>query len=291
MNLRPHTHIAAALVLPFALGACDPLSDDGRIANSANLSLAGCDALAIGSCNQEVFSGVVAKFVENGDTGELSIRFVTVTANEDGTFTYDDGDTEVVLEQTGANVYQGTTTNASFLTVDAGLLATGVAAGTTDSIAEDDLIVGVGGYHTDSDVIPTEGLALYEGDASFNLVVSGLDASGSSQLSVNFGNSTADLYAYVGAGTIDSFTSLESLNMQINGYTFTSSNIALYDGATKVDFEDVTGADSDGAAAGMFFGPVDTNGNPIEFGAVAILSGDDDKLIMITAGDITAPSP
>ena len=291
MFLQTPARIASALILPFIVTGCDPLSDDGRIANFANQSLAGCDTLALGSCNEEVFSGVVAKLVEDADSGELSIRFVTVTANEDGTFTYDDGETEVVLEQTGANFYQGTTTNASFLTADVGLSATGIAAGTTDAILEDDLIVGVGGYHTDSGAIPTEGLALYAGDASFNLLVSGLDADGSSQLGVNFGNSTADLYAYVGGGTIDSFTRLESLNMTINGYTFTSNNIALYDGPTKVDFEDVTGADSDGAAAGMFFGPVDTNGNPIEFGAVAILSGDDDKLVMITAGDITSPSP
>ena len=291
MYLRPSAHVATVFILPFALGACDPLSYDGRIANSANQSLAGCDTLAVGSCNQEVFSGVVAKFVEDADTGELSIRFVTVTDNGDGTYTYDDGDTEVVLEQTGVNVYQGTTTNASFLTADAGLVATGLAAGTTDSILVDDLIIGVGGYHTDADVIPTEGLALYEGDASFHLLISGVNGTGSSELGVNFGNSTADLYAYVESGAIDSFTRLESLSMNISGYTFTSNNIALYDGATKVDFEDVTGADSDGAAAGMFFGPVDTNGNPIEFGAVAILSGDDDKLIMYTAGGITSPSP
>ncbi len=291
MNLRPSAHIAAAFVLPIALGACDDLNDDGRIANSANLSLAGCDTLALGSCNQEVFSGVVAKFVEDDATGQLSIRFVTVTDNGDGTYTYDDGETEVVLEQTGLNVYQGTTTDASFLTADAGLLAAGYAAGTTDSVAQDDLIVGVGGYHTDSDVIPNDGTALYEGAAGFQLLVSGKDGTGTSELSVNFGNSTADLYAYVDAGTIDSFTRLESLNMTIDGYTFTSSTVDLYDGATELALDDVTGADSDGAAAGMFFGPVDTNGNPIEFGAVAIVSGDDDKLIMYTAGDITFPSP
>lgn len=289
MFLQTPVRVATAFILPFIVTGCDPLSDDGRIANSANQSLAGCDTLAIGSCNQEVFSGVIAKFVENEDTGELSIRFVTVTDNGDGTYTYDDGETEIVVEQTGLNTFEGTTTNASFTTTDAGLLAAGFAEGTTDSILEDDLIVGVGGWHTDADAVPTTGTALYEGDASFQLVISGLDATGSSELSVNFGNSTADLYAYVGAGAIDSFTRLESLDMNISGYTFTSNDIALYDGATEVAFEDVTGADSDGAAAGMFFGPVDANGNPIEFGAVAILSGDDDKLIMYTAGDITSP--
>lgn len=291
MSMQPSVRVAASVVLSLAAVGCDPLSDDGTVANVANQSLAGCDTLAMGSCNQEVFSGVVAKFVEDEDTGELSIRFVTVTDNGDGTFTYDDGETEIVLEQTGANTYEGTTTNASFTTTDAGLQAAGFAEGTTDSILEDDLIIGVGGYHTDADVIPTEGVALYEGVANFHLVVSDLDAAGSSELSVNFGNSTADLYAYVESGAIDSFTTLESLDMNISGYTFTSSNIALYDGPTEVDFLDVTGADSDGAAAGMFFGPVDANGNPIEFGAVAILSGDDDKLIMYTAGDITTPSP
>jgi hypothetical protein len=288
MFLQTPARIASALILPFIVTGCDPLSDDGRIANFANQSLAGCDSLAVGSCNQEVFSGVVAKFVEDADTGELSIRFVTVTDNGDGTFTYDDGETEVVLEETAPNTYAGTTTAALFTATDAGLLAAGFGEGTTDG---DDMIIGVGGYHTDADVIPTEGLALYEGDANFHLVVSDLEAAGRSELSVNFGNSTADLYAYVESGAIDSFTRLESLNMTIDGYTFTSNDIALYDGGTEVDFEDVTGADSDGAAAGMFFGPIDTNGNPIEFGAVAILSGDDDKLIMYTAGDITSPSP
>lgn len=282
--------IAPALILPFIVAGCDALSDDGRIANSANQSLAGCDTLAIGSCNQEVFSGVVAKFVEDAGTGELAIRFVTVTDNGDGTYTYDDGETEIVLEQTGLNTFEGTTTNALFTTTDAGLQAATPAEGTTDSVLEDDLIVGIGGYHTDADVIPTEGSALYEGDASFHLVIADLDATGSSDLSVDFGSSTADLYAYVEGGAIDSFTMMEA-NMNISGYTFTSNDITLYDGATEVEFATVTGADSDAAAAGMFFGPVDTNGNPIEFGAVAILSGDDDKLIMYTAGDITSPSP
>lgn len=281
--------IPAVIFLPLTIMGCNELTYDGTIANSANLSLAGCDTLATGSCNQEVFSGVVAKFVENSGSGDLTIRFVTVTDNGDGTYTYNDGQDKIVLTQTGLNTYEGTTTNASFLTTDAGLQAATFVEGTTDDILNPDLIAGVGGYQTDADVIPTSGTALYEGLSNFQLVTSGDAADGTSELYVDFGAGTADLYAYVGAGTITDFTRLESLNMTINGYTFTSGDVDLYNGGASVPLSDVTGANSDGAAAGMFFGPVDTNGNPIEFGAVAIVSGDSDKLIMYTAGDITSP--
>ena len=97
MFLRASPLSGAVFTLPFALGACDPVNNDGRIANSPNQALAGCGLTAL-SCNPEgVSSGLVAKLVGDPDTGELVIRFVTLTKNEDGSFTYDDGEDDVDL--------------------------------------------------------------------------------------------------------------------------------------------------------------------------------------------------
>lgn len=289
MYLRPSVHIAAAFVLPFALGACDELSDDGRIANSPNDALAGCEN-TLGSCNPEgVTSGLVAKLEGDPDTGELSIRFVTLTKNDDGSFTYDDGDDEVELADLGGGVYSaagGELTLDEVLT----LVAPGVVVSQLDdanSSVGSDKLYGILGYHTDASAITDSAtVATYSGDAEFNLLVSGKSAIGTSDLTVNFAEGSAELIAVVGVGDITSFDKLVSSNMAIEGYSFTGTQIELSNGGLDVDLDDVVGDDTRDAAAGMFFGNVDADDYPVEFGAVGVVTGDDDKLLLLTTGEL-----
>lgn len=145
MVLRLSARIASFLVLSFFAAGCDPLSDDETVTNVATQPLSGCDALAIGSCNQAVLSGPAAKVVQDEGAAELSIRLVMVNGNGDLTYTCDDGETEIVLQQFSANTFEGTIAKASFASADVGSQAATLADGTKDTILEGDPIAGIGG--------------------------------------------------------------------------------------------------------------------------------------------------
>ena len=287
MFLRASPLSAVVFTLPFALGACDPVNNDGRIANSPNQALAGCGLTAL-SCNPEgVSSGLVAKLVGDPDTGELVIRFVTLTKNEDGSFTYDDGEDEVDLVDEGGGVYSST---GSLLTLNEVLSESGALLTKLDSENSDidgDVLFGFLGYHTDaSEITNSATIATYSGTAEFALLASGLSGTGTSSLTVNFNAGDAELIALIDDGTITGFDKLVSSNMTVEGYSFTGNEISLYDGGLEVDLDDVVGADTNDAAAGMFFGNVDGDGYPVEYGAVAVVTGDDDKLLVLADGDL-----
>ena len=289
MYLRASAHITAALILPFALGGCDELNDlnyDGRIANSPNDALAGCKGLL--TCNPEgVSSGLVAKLEGNPDTGELVIRFVTLTRNEDGSFTYDDGEDEVDMVDLGGGLYSSA---GSLLTLDEALSKSGVLLTKLDEENSDidgDVLYGFLGYHTDASVITDSATkATYSGTAEFELLASGSSGTGTSALTVNFNTGDANLTAVIDFGAITDFDTLVSSNMTVEGYSFTGNEIKLYDGGLEVDLDDVVGADTRDAAAGMFFGNVDGDGYPVEYGAVAVVTGDDDKLLVLANGEL-----
>lgn len=269
---------AALMTMMLATSACDPLSYDGKIANRADPNLEGCTYL-LASCNDTTYAGVVAKIEGDPETGDLSIRFFTLKDNEDTTYTYDDGQSDIVLD----NSLSGT--NAELTEVNLGLLATAGITGYTSLTPQQD-IYGFFGYQTDASVIRTDGVAVYYGEAVFDTVNSG-EGTGISALSVDFGGpGDADLYAVVTSGTIVSFDEMRALNMTIDGYTFTGDEVVLLLEDSPVDLDTITGNDTKTASAGMFFGPVDGDGTPIEYGAVAIISGDDDKVLLLSAGSL-----
>lgn len=255
--------------------ACGPLSYDGAVANSANNALSGCEG-TWDTCNDQVASGVVAKF-ETNDDGELTIRFMTLTDNLNETATYRDGARTVTMDVIGETTLAGL--NSYLELVDAGLESVALVGG---DVALDESVVGFVGLHTDASVIPTEGEASYFGLAGVS-TESGDYGDGLSVLEVDFGASTANLYAALTSGTLTSFNQVQSLNMEIDGYTFTGDEVVLLLNDNPVN---VTGASTAGSGAGMFFGPIDLDGNPIEYGAVAIVSGDDDRVVLLSAGSI-----
>lgn len=279
LSARPTAFLTAML----AISACDPLSYDGKIANSADANLEGCKYL-LASCNDTTYAGVVAKIEGDPETGDLSIRFFTLKDNEDTTYTYDDGQSDIVLDATLSG------TDAELSEISLGLLATAGISGYTSVTPSQD-VLGFFGYQTDASVIRTDGVAVYYGDAVFSTVNSG-SGTGISALSVDFGGSgDADLYAAVTSGTIVSFDEMRALNMTIDGYTFTGDEVILLLEDAPVDLDSITGNDTRTASAGMFFGPVDGDGTPIEYGAVAIISGDADKVLLLSAGSVDAPPP
>ncbi len=280
MFLRPSVRVAALLSSALVVTACDPISYDGQVANSADKSLPGCEYL-LASCNSTTASGVVAKIVGDPETGELSIRFFTLEDNLDTTYTYDDGQSEVDLDSglTGPD--------AQLDTLPTGLLATDFISGYT-SVSPSEDIVGFVGLHTDASVIRTDGFGVYLGEAFVSSDNSG-SGGGISALGVDFGSGTADLFTEVTSGTIVAFDEMQALNMKIDGYTFTGDEVLLFLEDAPVSLASVTGDSTNAAAAGMFFGPVDPDGNPIEYGAVAIISGDDDKVILLSAGSVAPP--
>lgn len=255
--------------------ACGPLSYDGSVVNSANSALSGCEG-TWGSCNGEVASGVVAKF-ETNDDGELTIRFMTLTDNLNDTVTYRDGARTVTMDVIGETTLAGL--NSYLELEDAGLQSVALVGG---AVASTENVVGFVGLHTDASVIPTEGEATYFGLAGVS-TESGDYGDGLSVLEVDFGAATADLYAAITSGTLTSFNQVQSLNMEIDGYTFTGDEVVLLLNDNPVN---VTGASTSGSGAGMFYGPVDLHGNPIEYGAVAIVSGNDDRVVLLSAGSI-----
>ena len=284
MFLRASPLSAAVFTLPFVLGACDPVNDDGRIANAPNDALAGCTGQL--TCNVGVSSGLVAKLVGDPDTGELAIRFVTLTRNGEFSFTYDDGEDEVDLQSDDARVYSS---EVSLLTLDQVLSEPDVLLTKLDEENSDidgDVLFGFLGYHTDASAITnSETVATYSGTAEFELLASGLWGTGESILTVNFNAGDAELIANITEGTITDFYKLVSSNMTVEGYSFTGNEIKLYNLLSdEVALDDVVGADTRDAAAGMFFGNVNGEGYPVEYGAIAVVTGDDDKLLLLADG-------
>ena len=271
--LSDMTRFLAPTVPALVLAACGPLSYDGELANSPDTGLSGC---TVSSCNDTVLSGVVAK-IEGSEGQDLSIRFYTLTDNENGTVTYRDGARTATMNVVGIGQFEGTNSAFAFSPT---LTYTGVSAG---AFGSDEAVIGMIGFQTDASVIPTSGEATYYGDSTVTTYNSGSGA-GDSTLIVDFGAGTADLYANLTDGDVlTSFNEVQSLNMQIDGYSFTGDEVVLLLDSSPVD---ITGANSQGAGAGIFNGVVDIYGNPVEYGAVAILSGDSDKVLLLSEGEV-----
>lgn len=222
--------------------------------NAPDKALKGCTTGAIDSCNLLVTSGVMVQ------SGSKYIRFFTLTDNENGTFTYSDGETEVVL--TEAELFNWIDNFIEPEGVDFQTLAYGY------------------GYHTDSSVIPAGGTATYEGGGSYH-TDSHLHDDGASILEVDFSTATVDLTLnFEGAARIDR---IEAPNMLIDGYSFTGDEVNLYLGDSPVD---LTGANSDAASAGIFVDPIDEEHLvPDWFVAVGVVEGDDDALWFSASGE------
>lgn len=146
-------------------------------------------------------------------------------------------------------------------------------------------------------VIPTSGSATYSGGSYIeygDFFGSYQSEFGTTTLDVNFaGEGTADLNIYlpVDAANITDFDQIQSMGMTIDGYTFTGDQVILLLDSTQVnEFGELTGVNTDGASAGIFFGPVDFNGNPEEFGAVAVVGGDSSYVYGLAAGGNPVPA-
>ena len=278
---------AALLILLLFVSSCGGSSSDpapeeppvlpSMIGNTANKDLAGC---TIGdSCNLTVVSGVVTKVDVATETAE--IRFVTLTDNLDTTYTYDDGERQVVLQVTdvfGTTVYLEGPDGFAVLDQTSNEYS---AISVGGAYEPDQLFVGVLGSHTDTSAIPLDGTADYIGSG---FIVTGfVEADVTSTLTVDFGAGSADLVAdtFVNS-TIVGFDSMESRNMTIDGYTFYGDEVVLRNGTDEVD---ITGANTEAAGAGLFYGPT-IDGNPSEFGAIATVAGDDDAVILVTEGQL-----
>lgn len=283
---------AALIILPLFVSSCGGSSSDpapeeppvlpSMIANTANKDLAGC---TIGdSCNATVLSGVVTKVDAAGDA---EIRFVTITDNLNSTYTYDDGERQLVFDFIDIDIVN----SIVYFEGPDGQLAlevltneySGIGGGL--AISPDEFFVGVAGNHTDASAIPLDGTADYVGSGFISTGFSG-EADVSSTLTVDFGAGSADLVAdtFVNSTIVD-FDSMESRNMTIDGYTFYGDEVVLLNGINEVD---ITGANTEAAGAGLFYGPT-SGGNPSEFGAIATIYGDDDAVLLVTEGQLVAP--
>lgn len=250
----------ALFVLPMIVASCGGSSDQGLIKNSPDKALAGCTTVAADDCNTTK-SGVAAKLYTNPDTGEISVRFFNLTDNGGGTYTYNDGEDEVV-----------------------------VVGATLPEEIDFDILAAAWSVHTDASVVPTSGTATYGGTNASYWTMSGLHGEGGSTLQVDFAGKTADLFTLYTVGDgIGTVNKINSLNMDIDGYSFTGDEVYLYLDDVPVD---LTGPNSEGAGAGLFFGPIDPGLLvPTGFGAIAVLTGDDDAIWTATTGVAVSSTP
>jgi hypothetical protein len=275
--------IAALFVLPFLASACQPISTNGEVANSANTGLPGCTTTS-DSCNDTILAGVVADIKVDPETQELTIRFVQLSQVTPTSFTYSDG--RRIIDFTGAgDEYDGP--DGEEIEIDGVTPYVALLDGLWDiDFVEETGEAGLGivGYHTDAGSVPTEGGAFYTGTAQFGTTSAPDLEMGSSILLVDFEGKTADLLAGPDTDSLG-FDYLESLDMAIDGYAFTGDTVTLYD---EFDAEvNITGENTKSASAGMFFGPIDVlTDAPEQFGAIAIVTGDDDILFMRTIGGV-----
>lgn len=266
----------ALFIAPMVVASCGGSAEQGLIKNAPNLALAGCTD----SCAGIDESGIVAKI--DIDSGKVSIRFATITDNDDSTFTYRDGQRVELLDGVPGG-YEGTNmlileeyTSNLYSQFDYGLAA-----------GPDEFFYGVFGRHTDAEAIRVSGDALYFGNAIIATEFSGEDESAVSVLDVDFGAKSADLYAYASLlSEFASFDEIQALNMQIDGYSFTGDEMVFLLESQTVD---ITGTNSSSATAGMFFGTVDGEGTPVEFGAVGVATGDSNSVILVTTGGLVSP--
>jgi hypothetical protein len=275
---------AALFFVPMVVASCGGSSDQGLIKNSPDAELTGCTTTPE-SCNEDTVSGVVAKVILD-DTGEAVIRFVTITDNGDDTLTYDDGLRTIVFDINGDGPN--------------GEILAGFPVGdyTLNVVMDQDFGVfedGIVGVHTDADSVPLGGTATYLGEAYIaygeNAIQTITDDFGDSTLEVNFGTALADLTIDIDdfEPNITDFDQIVSEGMVIDGYSFTGDEVVLL-----LDSADVTGTvlggNLEGASAGMFFGPVNGDLNPEEFGAVTVINGDDGFVYGLAAG-AALPNP
>lgn len=281
---------AALLVLPMIVASCGG-SDQGLIETLPDQDKAGCTDTPV-SCDT-VFSGVVAKVVLT-DTGEAAIRFATFDGDvETQNGIYTDGvETVIFTNGVGDEGEEG------------GFLQVGTYSGFGGLILEDtpNILVtedGVFGANTDGNVVPIAGVAFYEGDAYAvyydNITQSLYLDDAFSELTVNFAQADADLRIQLFNNNITEFDAIYADNMTITGYTFTGSEVRLMEDVLAVPTFDVTsdvlGVNLDSASAGMFFGPVNGDGNPEEFGAVTVVNGSDGFVFGVAVGAVDDDAP
>lgn len=238
------------------------------------------------SCNGGVLAGVFAKIDVDPVTEGIEIRFVSLTDNGNNTSTYNDGEKSFVVDEFGFGP------NGEALAAD--LTGAYYSVNLYGFVSDSEFVDGILGAPTDASVIPVEGLASYSGNAfiAFGNYDSASAEYGTSTLEVNFAASDADLTIDLDEfdASITAFDQIVANDMVIDGYTFTGDEAVLLLEIEPDVFVDVTnsltGANTDSAAAGMFFGPVNADGNPEEFGAVAVVGGDDGFVYGLAEGQV-----
>lgn len=273
---------AALFIAPMVLASCggSGTGNDQALIKNSPPAVSGCTDSEL-SCNETVLAGVFAKVHEDPATGEIEIRFVTLTDNLNGTGTYYDGEKSVVFSA-------GTGPSGEW--IDADLANSNYyAVDLYGFLGNDDYIEGIAGAQTSASVVPDSGFATYNGGAyivygNYTGIGNTMGDYGTSNLDVDFLNGLADLTIDLDGIGITSFDQIVSNGMVIDGYTFTGDQaILLKLGADVTDA--IVGLNSDGASAGMFFGPANTDGNPEEFGSVSVVGGDDGYVYGVAQGD------
>ena len=277
MNNHRLLSSAVSLGSVLLLSACGGTTVNGKLINSPG-DFSGCGETPE-TCNSDVLQGVVARIEEDADSGNLTIRFFQMSDNGDSTVTYSDGQ-KVFTFPEASN--PATATNGTEIAYEWVMDYTAITAIIFPESNADYLSWALGffGFQTDPNAVATSGEAYYSGEA-IAATSSGLGGSGSSTLYADFEGSTAELIAVLNDGDISDFNVIYAPNMTIDGNTFTGNEVEFYDGLTPVD---VTGANTSTASAGMFFGIVDENGYPAEYGAVLVSTGDNESVLLVAGG-------
>lgn len=283
---------AALFVLPMIVASCggssgpapgDAPNDYPALIKTSPPVVGGCTTTDE-SCNQNVLTGVFAKIDYDPVTEEIEIRFVSLTDNGGDTFIYNDGEKSFVVDEFGNGP------NGEFLTAD--LTGAFYSVNMYGVVSPTDFVDGIVGAQTDASVIPVDGLASYSGNSYIAFGDYNTEAAefGTSSLEVNFAASDADLTIDLDEfdASITEFDQIVANNMVIDGYSFTGDEALLLLLGEPVN---VTGANTDSAAAGLFFGPINGDGNPEEFGAVAVVGGDDGYVYGLAEGQVAPVVP
>lgn len=293
METKQFARGAALIILPMLAASCGGSNAPAPTAppnfypdmiKSGPPSVSGC-TVTEESCNSESLVGVFAKINYNPETEEIEIRFVSVNDNGDETFTYNDGENAFVVDALGDGP------NGEFLS--AVLTGAYYSVNMFGVVSPDDFVDGIVGAPTDASVIPLgeDVLASYSGNSyiAFGDYNTESFEYGTSSLEVDFLTGLADLTIDLDEfdNAITEFDQIVSNNMQIDGYTFTGDEALLLLLGEPVN---VTGTNTDSASAGIFYGPVNADGNPEEFGAVAVVGGDDGYVYGLAEGQV-APLP
>lgn len=294
MESKQFARGAALVILPMLAASCGggsnapaptaPPNYYPAMVKSGPPNVGGCTTTEE-SCNSTSLTGVFAKINYNPGTEEIEIRFVSINDNGDGTFTYNDGENAFTVNEFGDGP-NGEFLSAVFTGAYYSINMFGV-------VSPDDFVDGILGAQTDASVVPLgeDVMATYSGNSyiAFGDYNSEAVEYGSSLLEVDFLNGVADLTIDLDEfdASITEFDQIVSNNMQIDGYTFTGDEAVLLLLGEPVN---VTGTNTDSASAGIFYGPVNGDGNPEEFGAVAVVGGDDGYVYGLAEGQV-APLP